>query len=85
MRRKLVSGVSSVIFAIGAVAAARAQTISIGYGPAGSITTVASGEPIVSAIGPGDLFSATAQDFSFGADLGSTNATISVLGTPGMT
>jgi hypothetical protein len=39
----------------------------------------------VSVVGPGSLFQATAQDFSFGADLGSTNATISVLGTPGET
>jgi hypothetical protein len=85
MNRSLLSGVVSSIFAITTVVGAAAQTISIGYGPAGSITTLASGEPFVSALGPGAQFQATAQDFSFGADLGSTNATISVLGTPGST
>ena len=85
MGGKLLLGVASTIFSITSVAGLAAQTISIGYGSAGSITTLASGDPLVSAVGPGDLFQATAQDFSAGADLGSTNATISVLGTPGET
>jgi hypothetical protein len=85
MSSKLLSGVVSAVFGMTTVVAAGAQTISIGFGPAGSITTLASGEPLVSAIGPDTEFQATAQDFSFGADLGSTNATISVLATPGET
>jgi hypothetical protein len=67
------------------VVGAGAQTISIGTGPAGSITTLASGDPSVSTIGPGFSFQATALDFSAGADLGSTVATISVLADPGVT
>jgi hypothetical protein len=82
---KLFSGILSAVFGMTTIVGAGAQTISIGFGPAGSITTLASGDPLVSALGPGALFQATAQDFSFGADLGSTNATISVLGTPGDT
>jgi hypothetical protein len=85
MSSKILSGVVSVVFGMTTVVGAGAQTISIGFGPAGSITTLASGEPLVSAVGPGNEFQATAQDFSFGADLGSTNATISVLATPGET
>ena len=85
MGGKLLLGVASTIFAMTSVVGVGAQTISIGFGSEGSITTLASGDPLVSAVGPGDLFQATAQDFSLGADLGSTNATISVLGTPGDT
>ena len=85
MGSKLLSGVVSTIFGITTVAAAGAQTIEIGVGPAGSIMTLASGDPSVSATGPGNQFQATAVDFSSGADLGSTNTTISVLASPGQT
>ena len=85
MARKILSGVVSAVFGMTAVAGAGAQTISIGTGPEGSITTLASDDPAVSAIGPGFQFSTNAFDFSSGADLGSTNATISVLGNPGDT
>jgi hypothetical protein len=85
MGAKLLSGVVSAVFGVTAVAGAGAQTISIGTGSAGSITTLASGDPSVSAIGPGFSFQATALDFSAGADLGSNVATISVLANPGVT
>ena len=68
-----------------AVVGAKAQTISIGTGPAGSITTLASGGLFVSALDPNLQFAATAADLSSGADLGSTVTTFSVLGTPGST
>jgi PEP-CTERM motif len=82
---KLFSGILSAVFGITTIGGAGAQTIFIGSGPAGSIVTLASGEFITSAIAPDDTFSVTAQDFSSGADLGSTNATISVLANPGVT
>jgi hypothetical protein len=82
---KLFSGILSAVFGIAAVGGAGAQTIFIGSGPAGSIVTLASGEFIVSATAPDDTFQVTAQDFSSGADLGSTNATISVLANTGVT
>jgi PEP-CTERM motif len=85
MGARLLSGVASAVFGVTAIAGAGAQTISIGTGPTGSIVTLASGDPSVSAIGPGFQFQATALDFSAGADLGSTVATISVLADPGVT
>jgi PEP-CTERM motif len=68
-------------------AAAGAQTIEIGFGPHSSIITVASapGPGPVIGTGPGDSFTATAQDFSSGADLGSTVATVSVLSSGALT
>jgi hypothetical protein len=68
-------------------AAAGAQTIEIGFGPHSSITTVASGAAPGPVIGsaPDDSFTATAQDFSSGADLGSTVATVSVLSSGPLT
>jgi hypothetical protein len=82
---KTLSGVVSAVIGMTTVAGAVAQTISIGTGPEGSITTLASGDPSVSATDPGFQFSTNGFDFSSGADLGSTNATISVLGEPGNT
>jgi hypothetical protein len=60
------------------VAGAGAQTIEIGTGPAGSITTVASGSGSASYTAADMTFLAQASDFSFGADLGSTAETASV-------
>ena len=61
-------------------AAAGAQTIEIGVGPAGSVTSVASGPagpvPVIFTA-PSDTWSATAIDAGSGADLGSTNTTVS--------
>jgi PEP-CTERM motif len=85
MGARLLSGVVSAVFGVTAVVGAGAQTIEIGTGPEGSITTLASGDPSVSAIGPGFSFQATALDFSAGADLGSTVATISILAEPNVT
>ena len=79
MRTKYLSGVISAVFGMTA-AAAGAQTIEIGVGPAGSVTSVASGPagpvPVIFTA-PSDTWSATAIDAASGADLGSTNTTIS--------
>ena len=62
-------------------AAAGAQTIEIGVGPEGSVISKASGpaDPGVSVpfSATGDTWSATAIDAAGGADLGSTNITVS--------
>jgi hypothetical protein len=75
MRAKYLSGVVSAVFGMTAVAGAGAETISIGVGPAGSITTVASGPansaPVVFSA-PDNSWSTTATDVLSGADLGST-------------
>jgi hypothetical protein len=76
---KLFSGIVSAVFGMTAVAGAEAQTIEIGVGPAGSVTSVATGpadSPVVFSA-PGDTWSTTAIDASGGADLGSTNITVS--------
>jgi hypothetical protein len=66
------------------VVGAKAELIQIGYGPAGSITNVAGpGAPQVSGSGPD--FTATAFDYSSGADLGSIVGTISVLASGTLT
>jgi hypothetical protein len=86
MRAKYLSGVISAVFGMTA-AAAGAQTIEIGFGPHSSITTVASGPgpgPVVGSA-PDGSFTATALDFSSGADLGSTVATVSVLSSGALT
>jgi hypothetical protein len=78
MGAKLLSGVVSAVFGVTAIAGAGAQTISIGIGPEGSVTPVASGTLSASYSAPDGSFLAQASDFSFGADLGSTAQTISV-------
>ena len=58
-----------------AVVAAQAQTIYIGYGPAGSVTTVSSGSTIVTGTGGlGAPFATTATDFT-GTDLSGLTVT----------
>ena len=80
MGRKLLSGVASTIFTIAAVAGAGAQTIEIGVGPPGSVVEKASGPagsaPVFFAA-PGPTWTATADDAASGADLDSTNITVS--------
>jgi hypothetical protein len=83
MGRKLLSGVVLAVFGMTTVVAARAQTISIGAGPAGSVTTIATDAtpgapgilPIVEVVNSstfGEPVLATAQDWTLGDDLGST-------------
>jgi hypothetical protein len=80
MGAKLLSGIVSAVCGMTAVGGAVAQTIEIGVGPTGSVTEVASGPgdsaPVVFS-SPGDTWSATAIDAASGADLGSTNTTVS--------
>ena len=88
MRTRYVSGLISAVFGMTA-AAAGAQTIEIGHGPAGGVITDVTGPPN----GPGPItftaldntYTVSATDFSFGADLGSTATTVSVLSSPGTT
>ena len=78
MSSKVLSAIVSTVFGMTAVAGAGAQTIEIGVGPQGSITTVASGSGSASYTAGDMTFLAQASDFSFGADLGSTAQTVSV-------
>jgi hypothetical protein len=78
MRAKYLSGVISAVFGLTA-AAAGAQTIEIGVGPEGSVISKATGsaDSVLSFTAPGDIWSASAIDAAGGADLGSTNITVS--------
>jgi hypothetical protein len=83
MRTRYLSGLISAVFGMTA-ATAGAQTIEIGFGPGPNpivgvgCTGLASSGP-VNCLGPG--FTASATDFSSGADLGSTATTVSVQST----
>lgn len=83
MDGKLLLTFASAVFGITTVAGAGAQTIDIGTGPAGSIMTVASGSDSASYTAPDLTFLAQGSDTSFGADLGSTAQTESVIVGPG--
>jgi hypothetical protein len=80
VRSKLLSGIVSAAFGMTAIAGAGAQTISIGVGPAGSVVTKATGPgdaaPVIF-FAPDNSWTASAVDASSGADLGSTNITLS--------
>ena len=80
MRAKYLPGIISAVFGMTA-AAAGAQTIEIGVGPEGSVILKASGPADLGVSVPfsatGDTWSATAVDAAGGADLGSTNITVS--------
>jgi len=59
--------------------AAKSSTLEIGYGPAGSINTIASGSPPFLQVNGPDFY-AQAFDFYAGTDLGTSTATIAYLG-----